>query len=154
MENGAKEERESVWDYPRPPIAQRSLKAISIVFADQVVVQTTRSIRVLETGHPPVYYIPMDDIHPTAILLPTERRTICEWKGTALHYHVMVEDFCAEYAAWSYCEPAPPFESIRDCVAFHAHLMDSCRVAGERVQAESGGIFGGWITKEIDLTEP
>jgi uncharacterized protein (DUF427 family) len=140
--------QESVWDYPRPPRAETCCKSLTIVFADQVLVETTQSIRVLETSHPPVYYIPLEIFEP-GVLLPTDRQTLCEWKGVARYYHVMVDDFAAEYAAWSYCKPTPVFELLRDHVAFYAHAMDSCRVDGERVHAQLGGFYGDWVTKDI-----
>jgi len=103
----------------------------------------------LETSHPPVYYVPPSDI-ADGVLLPTDRISICEWKGGARYFHVMANGFTAENAAWAYPKPTKEFEPIRDYVAFYAHLMDVCYVEGERVQSQLGGFYGGWITSEID----
>jgi uncharacterized protein (DUF427 family) len=120
-----------------------------VVFADREIVTSQRSIRVLETSHPPVYYLPPDDIQP-GVLVPAERQSLCEWKGVARYYHVVVEGYSADNAAWCYPQPTPEFEAIRDYVAFYAHLMDACYVDDERVQAQRGGFYGGWITSQIE----
>ncbi len=51
-------DQESVWDYPRPPRLELSSKHISIIFNGVMIVDSHRTQRVLETSHPPVYYIP------------------------------------------------------------------------------------------------
>jgi uncharacterized protein (DUF427 family) len=145
----AKDERESVWDYPRPPRWELCSRKIEVVFAGREIVKSTRSIRVLETSHPPVYYIPPDDIGG-GVLAPSDRSSFCEWKGFARYFHVTVEDRAAQNAAWSYPEPAPDFAAIRDYVAFYAHLMDACFVDGERVESQVGGFYGGWITSHVE----
>ena len=140
--------QESVWDYPRPPRLENCESVIQVVFGDQVIAETTKAKRVLETSHPPVYYIPLEEIRD-GILLPTLRTTFCEWKGVARYFHVMADDFTAETAAWVYEKPTAAFDEIRDYVGFYAQLMDACYVDGERVQAQLGGFYGGWITKNI-----
>ena len=53
---------ESVWDYPRPPRAEPTPKRIRVYFGGELVADTSRAVQVLETSHPPVYYIPRDDV--------------------------------------------------------------------------------------------
>ena len=139
---------ENVWDYPRPPAVNVHPVEVKVVFGEQTIAATNQAQRVLETSHPPVYYLPPDAIQD-GVLIPTDRTTFCEWKGVARYFHIMVGDFTAENACWSYDRPTPAFECIRDHVAFYAHLMDACYVGGERVQAQLGGFYGGWITKNI-----
>jgi uncharacterized protein (DUF427 family) len=140
--------QESVWDYPRPPRVEDTSQHIRVIFNGVLLAETRRAKRVLETGHPPVYYIPPEDVR-LAYLRPTARRTMCEWKGQARYYTVRVGDKEASNAAWSYPTPTPAFASIRDCVAFYAHRMDVCTVDGERVQPQPGDFYGGWITRDI-----
>ena len=140
---------ESVWDYPRPPIWEKVAGRIKVVFGDQVIVDTNAALRVLETSHPPVYYLPPEDI-ATDALTATDRKSICEWKGVAHYFHVQANGLFAEFAAWGYPQPTPEFGAITNHVAFYAHLMDGCYVNGQRVQAQSGGFYGGWITPDID----
>ena len=140
--------QESVWDYPRPPRVEDSSKHVRVIFNGVVVAETGRAKRVLETSHPPVYYIPPQDIKMEH-LRPASRSSYCEWKGRAAYYTVSVGEKQAENAAWYYPDPALGFEAIKGHVAFYPHLMDVCYVDGEQVQAQAGGFYGGWITSDI-----
>jgi uncharacterized protein (DUF427 family) len=140
--------QESVWDYPRPPRLEDTNKHIQVVFNDIVIVDTHSAKRVLETSHPPTYYIPPGDIKiEYLILMP--KSSFCEWKGIANYYTIRVGDKQAHNAAWFYPNPTPNFTSIKHCVAFYAHLMDACYVDGERVQPQPGNFYGGWVTHDI-----
>src|SRR5688572_20349950 len=140
--------QESVWDYPRPPRVERSPKRIEVVFNGRTIVDSRRAKRVLETSHPPVYYVPPEDVAP-GVLRETPRRTVCEWKGGATYYTVAVGDRTAPDAAWAYLDPTPAFAPIRGYVAFYPAPMDECRVDGERVVPQPGGFYGGWITADV-----
>ena len=140
--------QESVWDYPRPPRLEDSPKHVQIQFNGVTIADTHRAKRVLETSHPPVYYIPLEDIQ-TQYLQPTSRSTFCEWKGSAQYYTVQVGDRTAENAAWFYPDPTPAFAGIQNYVAFYPSRMEACYVDGEQVQAQPGDFYGGWITHEI-----
>lgn len=140
--------QESVWDYPRPPRVEPTDKRIQVVFNGVTIADTRRAQRVLETSHPPVYYIPPEDIQ-MAYLVPAAGSSWCEWKGRASYYDVVVGDREAERAAWTYHEPLKGFESIKEHVAFYAGPMDACYVAGERVRPQPGGFYGGWITGDV-----
>lgn len=140
--------QESVWDYPRPPRLEDSPKHIQVIFNGTLIADTRRAKRVLETSHPPVYYIPPEDIKMEH-LASTGRTTWCEWKGKAAYYTIGVGDKQVENAAWYYPRPEPSFESLKGYVAFYPSLMDACYVDGERVQAQAGDFYGGWLTRDI-----
>lgn len=140
--------QESVWDYPRPPRLEDSNRHIQVTFNGVVIADTRRAKRVLETSHPPVYYIPPEDIR-LEFLERTGRGSSCEWKGRAGYYSVTVGDRTVLEAAWFYPEPTPPFSAIKDYVAFYPQHMESCTVDGELVQPQPGGFYGGWITRDI-----
>lgn len=140
--------QESVWDYPRPPRLEPVAKRIEIDFGGIRLADTTAAYRVLETSHPPVYYIPPQDV-AMQYLTPTQRTTTCEWKGRARYHTVRVGDRIAEDAAWAYPDPTPAFAAIRGYLAFYPARMDQCRVDGEIVQPQPGGFYGGWITSDI-----
>jgi uncharacterized protein (DUF427 family) len=139
---------ESVWDYPRPPRVVPSSSLVRVVFNGIAVAETRLSIRVLETSHPPTYYIPPGDVR-REYLPPTDRTSFCEFKGVAAYYSVRVNERVAENAAWSYHSPTSAFVAIRDYLAFYPGRMDACYVDGERVQAQEGDFYGGWITSDI-----
>lgn len=140
--------QESVWDYPRPPRVESVSKHIIVVFAGLNIADTRDARRVLETSHPPVYYIPESDIRMEC-LSKAGGSSLCEWKGIAIYYDVMVGDRVAARAAWGCPDPTPAFSNIRYCLAFYPGLMDACYVDGEKVRPQPGGFYGGWITNDI-----
>ena len=140
--------QESVWDYPRPPRLEDTSKHIQIIFNGVTIVDTHDAQRVLETSHPPGYYIPPTDIKMEYLLL-TPQSSFCEWKGRAGYYTIRVGDKEVQNAAWFYPNPTPAFTTIKDYVAFYAHLMDACYIDGEKVQPQPGNFYGGWITSDI-----
>lgn len=140
---------ESIWDYPRPPRVEATARRIRVELGGQLIVDTTRAHRVLETSHPPVYYVPLDDVAPGALAPSRGRTTDCEWKGIASYYDVVAGEVLVERAAWTYRDPRPGFEPIRDAIAFYPGRMDACFVDDERVEAQSGDFYGGWITSDI-----
>ncbi len=140
--------QESVWDYPRPPRLEPVHERIRVEFGGTIIGDTTRALRMLETSHPPTYYLPPEDLQAEA-LLPVGHRSLCEWKGQARYFDVVVGRRRAARAAWAYPEPDPVYAELRDHVAFYAHLMDACYVGQECVQAQAGDFYGGWITSKI-----
>jgi uncharacterized protein (DUF427 family) len=126
------------------PVSDR----IRVVFNDLTIAETTRAVRVLETSHPPTYYIPPEDIR-TGVLVPAGKRSMCEWKGQARYFDVVAGPKRAAEAAWSYPAPVPAFAQLRDHVAFYAHAMDACFVGDEQVVPQTGDFYGGWITRRI-----
>jgi uncharacterized protein (DUF427 family) len=140
--------QESVWDYPRPPRLERVSEHIRIVFGGQVLVDTTAAHRVLETSHPPTYYLPECDV-VTGALVPAGGGSICEWKGPAFYYDVVLGGRRAPRAGWTYPAPLHPYEAIVGHVAFYAGPMDGCFVGDERVEPQPGGFYGGWVTGKV-----
>jgi len=140
--------QESVWDYPRPPRLEPTPRRIRIVFAGETIADTRRAWRVLETSHPPVYYLPLDDIR-REWLIAAPGSSFCEWKGGAIYWTLRVGGREARRVAWSYPAPTPGFAPIRDHLAFYAGPLDECTVDGEAVCPQPGGFYGGWITAAV-----
>lgn len=140
--------QESVWDYPRPPHMEATGRHLRVIFNGVVIAETRRALRVLETSHPPVYYIPSQDVRTDA-LTTTRHSTFCEFKGAARYYGVSIGGKTVENAAWYYPDPSPGYEALRDCIAFYPGKMDACYVDEEQVRAQAGDFYGGWITSEI-----
>lgn len=136
---------ERVADYPRPPRLEPAGQRIRIVFAGQSVADTDQAWRVLETFHPPTYYLPLAAFAPGA-LVPSARGSVCEWKGRAQYWSVMAGGRTAPDAAWGYPDPLPAFAALRDHVAVYAGPMNACWVGDARVEPQPGGFYGGWIT--------
>jgi len=140
--------QESVWDYPRPPRWEPTSERVVIRFAGTVIADSTDAVRVLETSHPPTYYLPRAAFSPGA-LVEAGGTTVCEFKGAARYVGLLVGDTVARRAGWYYPEPQAGYEELRDRVAVYPAVMESCEVDGERVVPQEGGFYGGWITSRV-----
>jgi uncharacterized protein (DUF427 family) len=140
--------QESVWDYPRPPRMEESQRHIRVIYNGVTLASTRRARRIVETSHPPVYYLPAQDVQ-WRFFKPATRSTFCEWKGAASYYSIAVGAKTLADAAWYYPHPAHPYEALANYIAFYPAKMDACYVDDERVQAQAGDFYGGWITSEI-----
>lgn len=139
--------QESVWDYPRPPRLETVERRVRVEVGDTVVVDAPRAIRILETSHPPTYYVaPEYADHGT--LIPAGGGSFCEWKGVASYSDVAAGDLRIEQAAWCYPEPTGAFADLADHLAFYPALV-ACFVDGERVRPQPGRFYGGWITDDV-----
>jgi len=139
--------QESVWDYPRPPAIVPDSREVVIRWGEREVARTRRAIRVLETAHPPSFYLPWDDV-ARDLLRPAEGSSICEWKGPAQYWSLIDGEERLPKVAWSYPRPYSGAEVLADCVAFYPASL-TCTVAGQAVLAQPGGFYGGWITPEL-----
>ncbi len=140
--------QESVWDYPRPPRLEPVSSVIEVVLGGVTVLRTNHALRVLETSHPPTYYLPVSDF-ATGSLRPTTGQSLCEWKGLASYFDVVAGSAVAARAAWGYPQPAKAFEKLLNHVALYPSDMDACRVDGEMVMSQPGDFYGGWITSSV-----
>lgn len=141
--------QESVWDYPRPPIIEPTPRRIQIRFNGVRIVDSTRALRVLETSHPPTYYLPPDDVLAGVLQRVPHKTSLCEWKGQAVYFDVVVGDARAPAAAWGYPNPQPGSGMLPGYVAFYAAPMEACTVDGAAVTPQPGGFYGGWITEHV-----
>ena len=140
--------QESVWDYPRPPRVERSDEHVVIELGGARIADTRSALRVLETSHPPTYYLPTAAFTPGALRAATGS-SYCEWKGTASYLDVLGGGIVAARQAWFYPEPSVGFEALTDHVAVYPAAMDRCLVDDETVVAQAGGFYGGWITPRV-----
>jgi uncharacterized protein (DUF427 family) len=140
--------QESVWDYPRPPRVEPVPERIRVVVDGITLADTTRALRVLETAGAPVYYLPPADVR-TDLLEPTAHRSVCEWKGDASHWSIVLPGRTIRDAGWSYPDPKPGYERIRDHLAFYAWQVDEAWVGDERATPQPGRFYGGWITSKV-----
>lgn len=140
--------QESVWAYPRPPRIEPVDRRVVIRLGGEVIVDTHDVVRVLETSHPPVYYLPIPAFADGA-LAPAEGSSFCEFKGSARYFDVRGGGTVARRAAWGYPHPSDGFESLAGRVAVYARPMDACEVDGEAVTPQPGDFYGGWITSGV-----
>ena len=144
---------ESVWDYPRPPRLEVVPQRIRIVHAGKTIADTEGSgvsaLRILETSHPPVYYLPRAAVAMKFLEASRARQSFCEFKGLATYWSVAIPGHLSPDAAWSYEQPSAAYAALRQCLAFYASRVDECWVGGERVVPQAGDFYGGWITSNL-----
>ena len=142
---------ESVWDYPRPPVIKPAEALVSVVFAGREVARSERAVRVMETAGAPVYYLPPDDVD-LALLKLVEGYSVCEWKGAAVYFDVVVEGRIAERAAFSYPDPFDDlkegYTALARWIGFYPARMDACFVGKERALSQPGSVYAGWVLKK------
>ena len=139
--------QESVWDYPRPPRLERSTEHVVVRLGGAVVADTRAALRVLETSHPPTYYVPREDVD-LSLLVPVARRTWCEWKGQASYADVVAGGLQVPSGCWWYDEPTEAFAELAGAVAFYPEHVEAT-VDGERAQGVPGGFYGSWVTSRV-----
>lgn len=149
---------ESVWDYPRPPRLERTDRHLTVTHGGILLADTRRAMRILETSHPPVYYIPPTDI-AMGYFEPSPRRgSFCEFKGVATYWNLILPSEetpgtpqrpSVVGLAWSYAEPSRAYRALTGYLAFYASKVDVCTVDGEPVQPQPGDFYGGWITSHV-----
>ena len=140
--------QESVWDYPRPPRLEATSKRIRVVVDDIEIANTTSALRMLETSHPPVYYLPPKDLD-TSYLIETTGGSFCEWKGHAHYYSIKTPKRVIESAAWYYPRPTARYIELAGHVAFYLSRIDEGWVDDVRASSQAGDFYGGWITPDI-----
>jgi uncharacterized protein (DUF427 family) len=139
--------QESVWDYPRPPKLVADHRRIVVRQGDLLIADSLETYRVLETAAPPTFYIPPRDTH-VELLKPFPGTSICEWKATATYWTPEASVPAREAVAWSYPLAQAPYAAISGYFSFYPGRVE-CFVDGERVRAQPGYFYGGWITDEI-----
>lgn len=141
--------QESVWDYPRPPRLVPYAREVVVRVGDLEIARTRRALRMLETASPPTIYLPFADARQDLLVEAREvGSTYCEWKGSAHYWSIVSGDVRLRGVAWSYPLPSAPYEAIAACFSVYPGRV-ACFVDGERVKAQAGGFYGGWVTEEI-----
>lgn len=140
---------ESVWDYPRPPAVEGVEGLVEVWFEGVRIAASGRAVRVCETSHPPVIYVPLEDCLQEHLEAVPRKRTVCEYKGRAMYYDVVVGDRRSSEAAWRYARPRLHFDDLKERVAFYPQRVDRCVVDGEVVQPQAGDYYGGWVTRGL-----
>lgn len=146
--NNSAPEKESVWDYPRPPRLESFSGRITVELGGITVASTSQAWRVLETSHPPTYYLPRDSF-ADGVLRSASGQSWCEWKGQATYFDLVTPTRVALKAAWCYLDPTAPFKALTGAVAVMAAQVECCTVNGEVVTPQPGGFYGGWITSWV-----
>jgi uncharacterized protein (DUF427 family) len=139
---------ESVWDYPRPPKLEKFKGHIRILHKNLILADSNNVYRILETSHPPVYYIPAEDISMLYFTI-NEKKSFCEWKGQASYVDLNLNDQILKNTGWTYPDPDKRYPQLKNTFSFYASKFDKCLVNDELVRPQEGDFYGGWITSNI-----
>ena len=140
---------ESVWDYPRPPRLEPVPQRIRVRHSGITVADSVAALRILETSHPPVYYIPAHDVVADLLRPSVSRQSFCEFKGLASYWNLVMEGSTVRDVGWSYAQPVAAYAALAGHLAFYASKVDECWVGDERVMPQAGDFYGGWITTNL-----
>jgi uncharacterized protein (DUF427 family) len=124
-------------------------RRVRIEVAGVVVGESTNALRVLETSHPPTIYLPPADVRSDLLADSSARQTFCEFKGLAHYLDLKVNETHIAEVAWTYPQPATGYEALRDHVSFYPGRVDAAWLDEERVHAQPGDFYGGWITADL-----
>jgi uncharacterized protein (DUF427 family) len=121
------EEDEEVFVHPRDPYHRvdvlESSRHVRVKVNGEVVAETERPKILFETGLPPRYYIPEEDVRRDA-LLKSEKTTQCPYKGVASYYSVEAGGGRAEDLVWYYPDPIPEAPKVRGLLCFFNEKVD------------------------------
>ena len=140
---------ERVWDYPRPPAVEPCTRRVRVVLATRILADSLRALRVLETSHPPTIYVPGEDVRRELLVDGEAGPTFCEFKGTAVYLDALVDGGRRRSVAWTYPEPSPAYSALAGHFAFYPDRVDEAWLDDERVAAQAGSFYGGWITDDL-----
>jgi uncharacterized protein (DUF427 family) len=93
---------------------EQSDRHVRVVHGDQVLAESERPLVLRETGCPPRYYLPAEDVR-LDLLPPSDTHTYCPFKGTASYWSLPD----APDLVWSYPEPKPAVAEIKDHLCFY-----------------------------------
>ena len=142
-----REGQESVWDYPRPPRLVGDDRHVVVKLGSVTLAATDQAARVLETSHPPTFYVPREAVEMRHLTEATQDSR-CEWKGTATYWDVEADGRRVAAGAWSYDAPFGEFAAIAGHLSFYPGRF-ACYVGGQRVRPQPGPFYGGWVTDEL-----
>ena len=148
MHDILKLKQESVWDYPRPAIHQKHTGLIEVIVNNIIIAKSNNAIRVIETSHPPTYYLPPEDVKIN-LLKKNKNNSFCEWKGEASYLDFFIDKIKIPNIGWYYSLPTEKFQAIKNYISFYASRTEKCIVNGEIVKTQEGNFYGGWITKNL-----
>ena len=109
---------------PSHPITvARNANRVRVVFAGEVIADTTRALTLNEAGYAPVHYISRADVAMSR-LKPTAHASHCPYKGDANYFSISADGRTADNAAWSYEQPFPAMAEIAGYLAFYPNRVD------------------------------
>jgi uncharacterized protein (DUF427 family) len=121
------EEDEEVFVHPRDPYHRvdvlASSRHVKVTLNGEIVAETDRPKILFETGLPPRYYMPPEDVRMEK-LVPSGKNTQCPYKGEASYWSVEAGGERVEDLVWFYREPIPEAGKIKGHLCFFNEKVD------------------------------
>ena len=128
------EEGEQAVKHPRDPFHRLDVRStprqVRVSLEDEVLAESSRTKLLFETSLPPRFYFPPEDV-TRELLVPSEKRTVCAYKGAATHYSVRIGQDLEEDLVWTYEQPFHDAAEVRGMFCFYNERVD-LDVDGER----------------------
>jgi uncharacterized protein (DUF427 family) len=140
---------ERVWEYPRPPAVVACEQRVRVELGGELLADSSQALRVLETSHPPTIYVPPADVRADLLVVSEARPTWCEFKGSARYVDAAAGGRRVRAVGWTYADPSPGYEALRDHIAFYPGRVDAAWMGDERIEAQESDFYGGWITADL-----
>ena len=142
---------EYVADYPRPPKIELISGSVEIYIHKTIIAEDCEYIRVCETFHPPSIYIKPSAFTNGTLHQALGRQSFCEWKGLATYWDLsgLNGESVRTRAGWSYSNPNDQYSALKDWISIYPGYVDGCYLEKEKVVAQPGTFYGGWITSWI-----
>jgi uncharacterized protein (DUF427 family) len=140
---------ERVWEYPRPPAVVPCERRIRVELAGETLADSVGALRVLETSHPPTVYVPLADVRGELLAAGGAPSTWCEFKGAARYLDAVIHARRVTAVGWQYLDPSPSYQALLDHIAFYPGRVDGAWMDDERVKAQQGDFYGGWVTSDL-----
>jgi uncharacterized protein (DUF427 family) len=125
------EEDEEVFGHPNDPYhrvdVRPSVRRVRVRLDGETIADTRRALFLFETGHPTRYYIPPEDVR-TELLTPTERHTVCPYKGRASYWSIRLGERVVADAVWGYLDPVPECPRIKGLMCFYPEKVGAIEV--------------------------
>jgi uncharacterized protein (DUF427 family) len=124
-------------------------RRIRVALAGETLADSVAALRVLETSHPPTVYVPLADVRGELLAASEARSTWCEFKGAARYLDAVIHARRVTAVGWQYLDPSPSYQALRGHIAFYPGRVDGAWMDDERVKAQQGDFYGGWVTSDL-----
>lgn len=125
------EEDEEVFGHPNDPYhrvdVRPSRRRVRVLAGGETIADTRRATFLFETGHPTRYYLPPADIRMD-LLVPSQRSTVCPYKGRAAYWSIRLGEQLVADAVWGYLEPLPECPRIKGLLCFYPEKVDAIEI--------------------------
>jgi uncharacterized protein (DUF427 family) len=102
-------------------------RRVTVTFAGVTIADSTAALRIEESNHQPVFYLPEKDVR-LDLMHPTDHHTHCPYKGQASYWTIEAGGKRAENAVWAYPKPYDEVPGLAGHFAFYGNRVDAIKV--------------------------